>query len=136
MVTNRSSIIGVVIPDIAHSYFAEITFGIEGVVDKASYKTLLCHARGDAEREKREINTLVGSSVDGLIVATEQPEKQPGPFIELKQKNIPFVLIDRFFPRSRFNAARVDNRAVGRLATQSRMDLLVRTSSPHLAWIY
>lgn len=118
LVTKRSSIIGVVIPDIAHSYFAEITFGIEEVIDKAGYDILLCHSRGDAEREKEEINTLVGSRVDGLIIASEQPVRDPGPFIELKQRDIPFVLIDRFFPKSRFDAVRVDDRVVGRLATQ------------------
>lgn len=123
LVTRRSSLIGVVIPDIAHSYFAEITFGIEQVIDKAGYDILLCHSRGDAEKEKEEINTLVGSRVDGLIVASEQPEKSPGIFAELKEKEIPFVLVDRFFPKSAFAAVRVNDRAVGRMATQCLIEL-------------
>ncbi len=123
LVTKRSCIIGVVIPDIAHSYFAEITFGIEGVIDKAGYDILLCHSRGDAEREKEEINTLVGSRVEGLIVASEQPETAPSVFAELKKREIPFVLIDRFFPKSGFAAVRVDDRVVGRLATQCLIEL-------------
>src|SRR5712692_11311782 len=47
LVTKRSSIIGVVIPDIAHSFFAEITTGIEESLEKAGYDLLLCHSRGD-----------------------------------------------------------------------------------------
>lgn len=123
LVTRRSFLIGVVIPDIAHSYFAEITFGIEEVTDKAGYDILLCHSRGNVGREKAEINTLVGSRVDGLIVASEQPEKSPGLFAELKKNGIPFVLIDRFFPQSDFASVRVNDRAVGRLATQYLIEL-------------
>ena len=123
LVTQRSSIIGVVIPDISHSYFSEITFGIEGVLDKAGYDILLCHSRGDAEREKEEINTLVGSRVDGFIIASEQPEKSPGPFAGLKEREIPFVLIDRFFPKYHFAAVRPDDRLAGRLATECLIEL-------------
>ena len=35
LVTRRSSMIGVVIPDISHSYFAEITFGVEQVLSSS-----------------------------------------------------------------------------------------------------
>jgi LacI family transcriptional regulator len=123
LVTQRSSIIGVVVPDIAHSYFAEITFGIEVAVDKAGYDILLCHSRGNAEREMEEINMLVGSRVDGLIVASEQPEKSPGPFTALKEREIPFVLIDRYFPKFEFAAVRVNDNLVGILATQCLLEL-------------
>src|SRR5947209_3244005 len=123
LVTRRSSIIGVVIPDIAHSFFAEITCGIEEVVETAGFDILLCHSRGDAEREKAEINMLAGSRVDGLIVASEQPEKAPQPFTRLAEAEIPFVLVDRFFPASSFPCVRVDDRVVGRLATECLIGL-------------
>src|SRR5438552_13873643 len=58
LVTKRSSIIGIVIPDIAHSFFAEITFGIEEVCDKTGYNLLLCHSRSDIERERSEVGML------------------------------------------------------------------------------
>src|SRR5437763_5045962 len=37
LVTKRSSIVGVVIPDIAHSFFADITSGVEDIVEKFNY---------------------------------------------------------------------------------------------------
>ncbi len=118
LVTRRSSIIGVVIPDIAHSFFAEITFGIEDAIDPAGYDILLCHSRASAEKEAAEINMLVGSRVDGLIVASELPENAPGFFMTLKKQGIRFVLIDRYFPGAYFNSVRTDDRAVGRIATR------------------
>ena len=123
LVTRRSAMIGVVIPDIAHSYFAEITFGIEEAIGEAGYDILLCHSRGDSEKEKVEISMLLGSRVDGLIVASEQPENSPGLFTDLKQREIPFVLIDRFFPKFEFAAVRVNDRSVGRMATQCLIEL-------------
>ncbi len=123
LVTRRSSIVGVVIPDIAHSYFAEITRGVEEVVEKAGYDLLLCHSSMDPEKEKAEIDTLVGSRVEGLIVASEQPETSPGIFTKLRDRGIPFVLVDRFFKDSQFPSVRVDDLAVGRLATGRLIEL-------------
>lgn len=123
LVTRRSSIIGVVIPDISHSFFAEITCGIEEVVETAGYDILLCHSRGDAGRELAEIDMLAGSRVEGLIVASEQPEKSPGPFVRLRETNIPFVLVDRFFPKFNCACVRVDDKAVGKLATECLVGL-------------
>ena len=123
LVTRRSSIVGVVIPEISHSFFAEITFGIEEALEPAGYDILLCHSRGDAGRERVEVRMLVGSKVDGLIVASEQPEDSPELFEELSQTRIPFVLVDRFFPAHKFRAVRVDDRAVGRLATRYLLEL-------------
>jgi LacI family transcriptional regulator len=123
LVTRRSSIVGVVIPEISHSFFSEITSGVEEIVDRAGYDILLCHSRGNAEKEKEEIHMLVGSMVAGLIVASVQPEKSPGPLAELAGMEIPFVLVDRFFPRHAYASVRVDDRAAGRLATQCLIDL-------------
>jgi LacI family transcriptional regulator len=123
LVTRRSSIIGLVVPDIAHSYFAEITRGIEEVIEKAGYSLLLCHSRMDPHRERREIDTLVGSRVEGLIVASEQPENSAEPFLHLKAENVPFVLIDRFFPEHDFPTVRVDDLSAGTLATEHLISL-------------
>jgi DNA-binding LacI/PurR family transcriptional regulator len=117
LVTRKSSIVGVVIPDISHSFFAEITCGIEEVLEKTGYNILLCHSRGSVEKERAEIETLIGSRVDGLIIASEQPESSPKPFQELIDRHIPFVLVDRFFPKQGFTSVRADDRAVGKIAT-------------------
>jgi LacI family transcriptional regulator len=123
LVTRRSSIVGVVIPDIAHSFFAEITFGIEEVCEKAGYNLLLCHSRGDAEREKSEVAMLAGSRVDGLIIASVQPENTSGPFARLREAGVPIVLIDRFFSKAEFMSVRVDDRAVGRVSAECLIEL-------------
>jgi LacI family transcriptional regulator len=132
LVTRRSSLIGVVIPDISHSFFAEITCGVEEVVEKEGYDILLCHSRGSIEKEKDELATLVGSRVDGLIIASVQPERSPELFTKLKDAETPFVLVDRFFPKANFPSVRVDDCMVGRLATECLIEL-GHSSIAHIA---
>jgi LacI family transcriptional regulator len=123
LVTRRSSIVGVVIPDISHSFFAEITFGIEEVLEKSGYDILLCHSHNNADRERSEIDMLVGSRVDGLIVASVQPSNAPGVYKDLARRRVPFVLVDRFFSGAEFSSVRADDRQAGRIATEFALSL-------------
>src|SRR5579884_1103390 len=54
LVTQRSQLVGAIIPDITHSFFAEIVSGVEAAIEKAGYDLLLCHSRGQEERERSE----------------------------------------------------------------------------------
>jgi LacI family transcriptional regulator len=123
LVTRKTSIVGVVVPDISHSFFAEVTRGIQEVLSRAGYNVLLCDSCLDPEKERAEIEMLIASMVDGLIVASEQSEKAPQLFRSLMQKGIRFVLVDRFFPRWSFPAVVTDDLAVGRLATEHLINL-------------
>ena len=78
--TRKSQIIGVVIPDISHSFFSEITRGMQDVIEQQGYNLMLCHSHADAQRELQEIDSLVGSRVEGLIVASQQQADSPEAF--------------------------------------------------------
>jgi LacI family transcriptional regulator len=123
LVTQRSHMIGVVIPEIAHSFFAEVLSGAEDALDQSGYDILLCHSRLDAARERSEVEALTASHIDGLIVAPVQPEKSPDLFLELEQRQVPFVLVDRFFPGYEFPSVRLDDAAVGYEATSFLLEL-------------
>ncbi|MFL6446621.1 MAG: LacI family DNA-binding transcriptional regulator [Bryobacteraceae bacterium] len=123
LVTQRSNMVGVVIPEIAHLFFADVISGIEEVLDEANYDILLCHSRGDPERERAEIRTLIGSHIDGLIVAPVQPLKSPELFLDLQNQQVPFVLFDRFFPGYDFPSVRLDDVAAGRSAAEFLVQL-------------
>jgi LacI family transcriptional regulator len=123
LVTRRSQIVGVVIPDISHSFFSEITRGIQDVIEQRGYNLILCHSHADTQRELQEIDSLVGSRVEGLIVASQQHMDSPEAFIELEQQGVPFVLIDRFFTGYDCAHVVVDDGRVAELATQHLIDL-------------
>jgi LacI family transcriptional regulator len=123
LVTQRSHMIGVVIPEIAHSFFAEMLSGAEDALDQSGYDILLCHSRSNAARERSEVEALTASHIDGLIVAPVQPEKSPGLFLELEEREVPFVLVDRFFPGYDFPSVRLDDEAAGYEATMFLLKL-------------
>lgn len=123
LVTQRSYMIGVVIPEIAHLFFADVISGIEEVLDRANYDILLCHSRGDPARERTEIQTLIGSHIDGLIVASVQPAKSPDLFLDLQRQGVPFVLFDRVFPGYDFLSVGLDDLTAGEIAAQFLLDL-------------
>ncbi len=123
LVTRESQIIGIIIPDISHSFFSEITRGVQDTLEQHGYDLMLCHSGGDARRELRAIDTLVGSRVDGLIVASEQPEESAKIFLDLQQQGVAFVLVDRFFAGLESPRVIANDVEVGRLAAAHLIEL-------------
>ena len=123
MVTRRSHILGLVVPDISHSFYAEITGGIQEVIEDHGYNLLLCNTHRNPKTEAREIDALLAARVDGLIIASEQPEDNWRYYYDLQQQGIRFVLIDRFFPKLNCSCLTTDDFEAGRLATQHLLDL-------------
>src|SRR6266566_396075 len=71
LTTNRSFLLGVVVPDLMHSYFAEICRGIESVAKPLGYQNLICSTDEDAPNEQVEIGALLPRT-DGLILGARQ----------------------------------------------------------------
>src|SRR5205807_10108843 len=59
LTTNRSYLLGVVVPDLLHSYFAEICRGVEAVAGPVGDQTLICSTDEDAGVQQREIDALL-----------------------------------------------------------------------------
>ena len=123
MVTGRSNMIGLVIPDISHSFYAEITRGIQDVIEQHGFNLLLCNTNRDPETELREIEALLSARVDGLIIASERPEPSWKSYAQLKQQGVRFVLIDRFFEKLACPVFATDDFEAGRLATAHLLQL-------------
>src|SRR2546428_4257810 len=51
LATNRSYLIGVVVPDLMNLYFAEVTRAIESVKRPAGFQILICSSDEDVTRE-------------------------------------------------------------------------------------
>lgn len=123
LVTQRSQIVGIIVPDISHSYFSEITRAVQEALEPYGYDLMLCHTYGDVAREQAALNMLLGSRVEGLIVASQRGENDPGIYGQLQRGGTPFVLLDRFFPALECPCVRTDDIRVGRIATQFLIDL-------------
>jgi LacI family transcriptional regulator len=91
--TNRSSSIGVLIPDLTNPLFPPIVRGIEDALLEAGYRALLVNTDNDPVREADQVASLRARQVDGLIVATARLEH---PLVAgLAEEGFPIVLVNR-----------------------------------------
>jgi LacI family transcriptional regulator len=122
LVTSRSYMLGMVVPDLMHSYFAEILRGIETVARLAHLQILVCNTYEDAANEIAEVEAL-RRHTDGLIVASALPPDQTQPYRKLLKDGLKLALIDRKLHGLRCPAVTTDNALVGELATEHLISL-------------
>src|SRR5438094_10183489 len=72
LATNRSYLIGVIVPDLMHSYFAEILHGIGNFARTANYQILIGNSEELVGRELSEVEALRWRT-DGMIIAPSVP---------------------------------------------------------------
>src|ERR1700756_1067328 len=73
LVTRRTYMVGLIIPDLMHSFFAEVAKGIARKFEPLGYQIVISNSEESVETEQRQIELLVARNVDGLIVASAQP---------------------------------------------------------------
>ncbi len=105
----KSDTIGLIIPDISNSFFAEIAKSIEEESYKTGYNLVVCVTNENQDKEIKFVQNLLNRGIDGLIIAPAQDSYRH--LMALKKKNYPFVLIDRCFEEFETNAVISDNEA-------------------------
>lgn len=91
--TSRSTMIGLVVPDNANPFFAELAREIEDVAFERGYTLLLGNARDDDDREAAHVRTLLDHQVDGLILIPSHGSRTWRG--ELARSNVPCLVVDR-----------------------------------------
>jgi LacI family transcriptional regulator len=114
----RTHTLGIVIPDLMHSFFVEIMAGLETVVSERGYGLLLCASGEDARKERAEIEMLRARQVDGIVLASANATGNTALLRDLTSMGTALVMIDRDdHPRVRCHRVLTDDVEVGRLAT-------------------
>ncbi|MBI4536024.1 MAG: LacI family DNA-binding transcriptional regulator [Ignavibacteriae bacterium] len=95
LATRKTHTIGVVLPEITHSFFPEAIRGIEEVTYQRGYHLILTHSAEDAEREKDAIRTLESKRVDGILISTAQTVEDYRTYNQLVKSGVQLVFFDR-----------------------------------------
>jgi LacI family transcriptional regulator, galactose operon repressor len=113
----RTHTLGVVIPDLMHSFFVEIVAGLETVASAQGYGLLLCSSNEDPAKERAEIDMLRQRQVDGIILASVNASGNTDLLQRLGPLGIGLVMIDRDdHPVVKCDRVVTDDVEVGRLA--------------------
>lgn len=114
----RTHTLGVVIPDLIHTFFVEIVSGIESVMSARGYGLLLCSSGEDLRKERSELEMLRARQVDGIVLASAHVSGNTDVLKQIAALGCALVMIDRDdHPRVKCHRVITDDEEVGRLAT-------------------
>jgi LacI family transcriptional regulator len=121
LASKKTTTVGVVIPDISNSIFAEVARGIEDIANMYHYNIILCNADKKKEKEIRVINTLLEKQVDGLlfmggrvtedhvqafhtanvpiVLCATTPEKEEIPYVDINHEQAAFDAVSALIQR-------------------------------------
>jgi LacI family transcriptional regulator len=129
----RTHTLGIVIPDLMHSFFVEVIAGIEPVASVRGYGLLLCSSGEDPRKERAELELLRGRQVDGVVLASANASGNGDLLKQLTRQGTSLVMIDRDdHPGVKCHRVLTDDRRVGELATAHLLDL-GRRAIAHIA---
>jgi LacI family transcriptional regulator len=94
--TGNTFTIGLVIPSLTNSFFADVARGLVQTVRTAGYGVLISSAEEDPEIERHEIELQLSRQVNALIVASVQESAEF--FTALGRQRTPLILVDRKLP--------------------------------------
>lgn len=114
----RTHTVGIVIPDLMHSFFVEVIAGIEPVASARGYGVLLCSSGEDPDKERLELEMLRGRQVDGIVLASAPGPANNDLLTQLTESGTGLVMIDRDdHPEVECHRVLTDDERVGVLAT-------------------
>lgn len=117
LASRRSFLIGLVVPDMMHSFFAEIARGAADELEPLGYQILIANSGERADRELQQIRSFMGRGVDGLILASAAVDASEPLAEALGASGVRYVLIDRAIAGLTASFVGVDNEQIGFLAT-------------------
>lgn len=98
-------IIGIIIPEFVHYYFASIIKGIEEEASARGYRIMVAQSSEKYEREVRICQSFYENKVCGIIVSQAKDTTQYDHFQKLMSSGVPLVFYDRIC--TGVNASRV-----------------------------
>lgn len=112
----RSATIGLVVPTVANTIFAEVVQAFNDTVSAQGFTLLLASHGYDLDSEYRLVRKLLEHRVDALAVVGL--DHSPGTFRLIEEQRVPLLAIWNYLANSPLPCIGVDNREAGRLAAE------------------
>lgn len=118
LATGRTYLIGMIVPDLMHPFFAAIAKALARSLREKGYSLVISSSDEDPDLELQEIETLVARRIDTLVLASSQRAKSNSISRCLKTARVPHLLLDRPLRGLNSHFVGSDDEAIGRLATE------------------
>lgn len=104
---SKTNTIGLVLADISNPFSAALARVIEDAANKYGYTVIFGSSDENPEKYRKILDALINRQADGLILSP--PEHAETQVRDLQRQQIPFVLIDRYFPGIETSYVVLDN---------------------------
>lgn len=91
--TNKTFMVGIVVPDLSNPLFPPIVRGAEEVLSRAGYTSIIADTDNDPDRQVESIAALRARQVDGLLVASAH--RDDSAVATAVEQGVPLVLVNR-----------------------------------------
>lgn len=91
LITKKTNIVGVIVPDISNVVFGALTKGINDICSNEGYTIMVCESRGELEEELKLLNILEDREIDGVLFAGVDVNKELTD--AMQKKEYPVVLV-------------------------------------------
>jgi LacI family transcriptional regulator len=118
--SGKSNNVGVIVPRIDSNFFSSVIRGIEEELNPNGYHVIICQTNGDEKKEIDNIDALLNSQVDGILISTSSREKNA--FERILSKDVPLVFFDRKKTMKNVSSVTINDFEGGYKATQHLID--------------
>jgi DNA-binding LacI/PurR family transcriptional regulator len=105
----RTQVIGILLPDIANPFSAELVHGIQDVLIEHSYASFISISDRSTEREQAALRAMLDHRADGLIIATRETKAGNDFLLGLIERNLPMVVVGRMLNHPRVDRVTADH---------------------------
>lgn len=117
LASKKTTTVGVVIPDISNSFFAEVARGIDDIASMYKYNIILSNSDKNTEKELTLINTLLEKQVDGLLFMGGEVTEDH--LVIFNSSSVPVVLAATKDPKNIFPSVDINHKKASFDATKA-----------------
>lgn len=106
LASKKTTTVGVIIPDISSTFFAELARGIEDIATMYKYNIILSNSDQNLDKELHLLNTMLGKQVDGIVFMGGNIQEVH--VEEFKRSPVPIVLAASIDPLGQTASVNID----------------------------
>ncbi len=118
--SGKSNNVGVVVPRIDSNFFGSVIRGIEEELNPHGYHVIICQTGGNDKKEADNIEALLNSQVDGILISTSSNDLTS--FERVLKKDVPLIFFDRKKTMKNVSSVTINDFDGGYKATQHLID--------------
>lgn len=129
LASKKTTTVGVIIPDISITVFAEVARGIEDIATMYKYNIILSNSDQNLEKELHLFNTMLGKQVDGIVFMGGNITEEL--VDEFKKSSVPIVLAGSIEESEKIPSVNIDYEQ----ATYDAVNTFIEKGHKHIAYI-